>query len=109
MCAFYPSNILKQILTCLRAHLVLSNHLIQVPWPQVQNNFRTAITVPEKSFKRFRDILNQMIEKTSALEVNCHSLLLTPFLSLLLLLTLFAYPFLSLSLRDSYDIYSSVD
>lgn len=37
---------------------------------EVQNNFRTAITVPEKSFKRFRDILNQMIEKTSALEAE---------------------------------------
>lgn len=37
---------------------------------EVQSNYRTAITIPEKSFKKFRDILDQMIEKTATLEAE---------------------------------------
>jgi transcriptional activator protein Pur-alpha len=32
---------------------------------QVKSNFRTAITVPEKCWTRFRDILNDYCEKMS--------------------------------------------
>lgn len=34
---------------------------------QVKSNFRTAITVPEKCWTRFRDILNEYCEKMSEL------------------------------------------
>ena len=46
-------------LSCLSC-LQLVNVLLQV-----KSNFRTAITVPEKCWTRFRDILNDYCEKMS--------------------------------------------
>ncbi len=33
---------------------------------QVRSNFRTAITIPERSWVRFRDILSEFVDKQSS-------------------------------------------
>lgn len=38
-------------------------HLFNLPRTQVKSNFRTAITVPEKCWSRFRDILTDYCDK----------------------------------------------
>jgi hypothetical protein len=37
---------------------------------QVKANFRTAITIPEKSWGRFRDIFDEYVEKMKDAEVE---------------------------------------
>ena len=32
---------------------------------QVRNNFRTAVTIPERSWARFRDVLSEFVDKSS--------------------------------------------
>ncbi|XP_046371698.1 transcriptional activator protein Pur-alpha-like isoform X2 [Haliotis rubra] len=36
--------------------------------PQVRNNFRTAITIPERSWARFRDTLSEFVDKSGKKE-----------------------------------------
>lgn len=32
---------------------------------QVRNNFRTAVTIPERSWARFRDVLSEFVDKST--------------------------------------------
>lgn len=52
---YYPLKIFKNILTVGNFYLFL--------FLQVKSNFRTAITIPEKCWSRFRDILNDYCDK----------------------------------------------
>nr|KAG5701963.1 hypothetical protein BaRGS_034545 [Batillaria attramentaria] len=45
----------------LRKHWVF----MYSPLLQVRNNFRTAVTIPERSWARFRDVLSEFVDKSS--------------------------------------------
>ena len=49
--------VVRQGFYCISKHIVFSF--------QVRTNFRTAITIPERSWARFRDILSDFVDKAS--------------------------------------------